>query len=214
MLQIPQQNMFSVQFPHSQAIVFFFLYTQFLFFSNAQGGNEKKGSREKQPETDFFFQKRSMNNSDFYFTARSEREKDGERKRRGRERQREVNDVKEFIYIFNPLRTIDDEQDGEKKLFFKHIRNSRHTLLYLLQSKLTENCFFLLLFLVPSSCLLLISLWIIMIIILWLSSIILNDFTKKKINNFFRIWSSWWICVPLYLSHLFFISISFSRFPW
>ena len=38
----------------------------------------KKGSREKQPETDFL--KRSMNNSDF-FTARSERErkKEGER---------------------------------------------------------------------------------------------------------------------------------------
>ena len=54
MLQIPQQNMFSVQFPHSQAIVYYFFFLHTVsFFSNAQGGNEKKGSREKQPETDF-----------------------------------------------------------------------------------------------------------------------------------------------------------------
>lgn len=150
MLQIPQQNMFSVQFPHSQAIVFFSIHTV-SFFSNAQGGNEmkKKGSREKQPETDFlfFFSKEVNEQLRFFYSTQRKREK-----RRGRERQQEVNDVKEFIYILILYERSTMSKTG-KKLFFKHIRNSRHTLLYLLQSKLTENLFYYFLFLLLACCL-------------------------------------------------------------
>jgi len=54
MLQIPQQNMFSVQFPHSQTIVYYFFFLHTVsFFSNAQGGNEKKAVEKSSPKLIF-----------------------------------------------------------------------------------------------------------------------------------------------------------------
>lgn len=136
MLQIPQQNMFSVQFPHSQAIVYYFLHTVFFFFflsfsffSNAQGGNEKKAAsiEKSSPKLIFFFKRGQWTTQIFFFFQKTyiaatkrtvEREGSNSEKRN---REREVNAVKEFIYILILYELVIERTDGggrKKKVYF------------------------------------------------------------------------------------------------
>lgn len=114
----------------------------------------KKAAEKSSPKLIFFFHfKRGQWTTQIFFffkklTLHSDETHD--ERERGRMCIEEVNAVKEFIYILILYERSTTEEEEKKKSFLecgdekRGKKNSRHTLLYLLQSKLTENFLFFL----------------------------------------------------------------------